>query len=253
MCKSFLINFFRISQISIFFYVSIVVIDLCILIWFSIEESSRKLSVCAVWNLFLIPWHVRFIFLRRFQIVIDRLTVCSRDCRYIKCSFHTSLDLQAVDPTVQDIIHMLNHTEILGVKNISAPLIFINRHVFARTLFLNYRIFPTAWMCTCALIGISSYKIIAQQASSWIGNAHCSMYKCLNFHIIRNICTDLTNLFQRQFTCSYNTFGSETVPESISLIIGIICLCTDVAFDLRADFTGISKDSRVCNDQCIWF
>ena len=148
---------------------------------------------------------------------------------------------------------MLNHTEIFRIKDIGSSLVLVNRHIFARTFFLDYRIFPAAWMRTCALIGISSHQIITQQTSSGIGNAHCTMYKCFDFHIIRNVGTDFPNFFQRQFTCCYDTFGSETIPETISLVVCIICLRTDVAFDLRANFTGISKDSRVCNDQRIRF
>ena len=60
-------------------------------------------------------------------------------------------------------------------------------------------------------------------------------------------------LIKRKFSGCYHTFGSQTVPETISLIIGIICLCADMAFDLRTDFSCISKNTRVCNDQRIWF
>ena len=44
----FLIDLFRKSKISIFSYIGITVIDLCVLIRFSIEKSGRKLTVGTV-------------------------------------------------------------------------------------------------------------------------------------------------------------------------------------------------------------
>ena len=108
-------------------------------------------------------------------------------------------------------------------------------------------------MCTGSLIRISSNQIVAEQASSGIRNTHCSMNKSLDFHIIRNMCTELTDFFQREFPGRYNTFRAELMPETIRLIVCIVCLCTDMALNLRTDLTCIRKDSRVCNDQCIRF
>ena len=158
-----------------------------------------------------------------------------------KSSLHASFNLQAVDTTVQDIIHMLYHTEILGVEDISSSLILKYRHIFTRTFFFHNRIFPTTRMCACPLIRISSNQIIAEQASSGIRNTHCSMNKSLDFHIIRNMFTDLTDFFQRKFPCRYDTFRAELIPETVCLIVCIVCLCTDMAFYFRTNFTGIGK------------
>ena len=75
------------------------------------------------------------------------------------------------------------------------------------------------------------------------------MDKCLDLHIIRNVCTDLTDFLQGKLSGTYHTFRTKIIPETVCLIVGIVGLCTDVAFDLRADFFCIHKDSRICNDQ----
>ena len=222
-------------------------------IWFAIKESCRKLTVRTIGNLFLIPGHICLIFFRSLHIIINCLAISSCNSCHIKSSLHTSFNLQAVDTTVQDIIHMLYHTEILGVEDISSSLILKYRHIFTRTFFFHNRIFPTTRMCACPLIRISSNQIIAEQASSGIRNTHCSMNKSLDFHIIRNMFTDLTDFFQRKFPCRYDTFRAELIPETVCLIVCIVCLCTDMAFYFRTNFTGIGKNSRICNDQCIRF
>ena len=146
---------------------------------------------------------------------------------------------------------MFYHTEILGIKNKSSSLIFKYRHIFSRTLLLHNRIFPSAGMGTGSLIGISSCHKVTEKTSSGIGNAHGAVDKRFNLHILRNMCPDLPDLFQRKLSCTYHTFGTKVIPETVSLIIGIICLCTDVTLNLRADFLCIHKDSRICDDQCV--
>ena len=76
---------------------------------------------------------------------------------------------------------MLDHTKVFGIKNIGSALIFIDRQILSRTFFFYNGIFPTAWMGAGTLIGISSGKIIAEQASARIGNTHCSMDKGFYF------------------------------------------------------------------------
>ena len=146
---------------------------------------------------------------------------------------------------------MLNHAQILGVKDISSSLILKNRHIFTRTLLLDDGILPAARMCTGSLVCISSYQIIAEQAAAGIGNTHRTMYKCFNLHIIRNICTDLLDFLKRKLTCSYDALRSQPIPEFIGFIVCIICLCTDMTLNLRTDFLCIGKNSRICDDQCI--
>ena len=78
------------------------------------------------------------------------------------------------------------------------------------------------------------------------------MNKRLNLTIIWNMCTNLTNLFQRKFSGRNDSFGSQFIPEPISFIVSIIRLGTDVALNLRTNLFCNGKDTRICNNQCIW-
>ena len=146
---------------------------------------------------------------------------------------------------------MFHHAEIFRIENKSSSLIFKYRHVFSRAFLLHNRIFPSAGMGTGSLIGISSCHEVTEKASSGIGNTHCSVDKRLNFHIIRNMCTDFPDFLQRKFSCTYHTLGTKIIPETVCLIVGVVRLCADVALDLRTDLLCVHKDSRICDNQCI--
>ena len=89
---------------------------------------------------------------------------------------------------------MLNHTEILGVKDKGSPLILIHRHILARTRLFHNRIFPPARMGAGALIRVSSGKIIAQKTPAGIGNAHGAMDKAFDLHLLWYMFPDLPDL-----------------------------------------------------------
>ena len=146
---------------------------------------------------------------------------------------------------------MFYHAEILGIENKSPSLIFKYRHIFSRAFLLHNGIFPSARMRTGSLIGVSACHKVTQKASSGVGNTHSSMDKRLNLHVIRNMCPNFPDFLQRKFSCTYHTFCSQIIPETVCLIIGIVRLCTDVALNLRTDFLCIHKDSRICDNQCV--
>ena len=77
------------------------------------------------------------------------------------------------------------------------------------------------------------------------------MNKSLDLHIFRNSASNLANLFQRQFSCCHHSLGSHLIPELVCTIIGVICLSTNVTFDLRTYFFCDLIDSRIRNNQCI--
>ena len=144
---------------------------------------------------------------------------------------------------------MLDHTEILGIENEGASLIFINRQIFAGSGLLHYRVFPAAGMRTRALIGVPACKIITQKAAAGIGNTHGAMNKGLNLHIFRNLPADLPQFLQRQLPGRHHPFCALLIPEPPGQIIGIIGLRADMPLDLRADFFCQHKHARVRNDQ----
>ena len=249
--KPFFCLFFQISQIGIIFCISITVINLRIFIRFSIEKSGRKLTVGTSHNLFFVPVHILLIQLWTFQIIVYRLTVSSCHCCHIQCCFHSSFNFQTVDSGCKHIIHMLDHTQILGIKNVSTSFIFINRHILPGSGLFYNGIFPTARVGTGTLIRISSCKKITEKTSAGIRNTHRSMNKCFNFQVFRNVSADLPDFFQRQFPRTYNSFCPQSIPEIIRSIIGIIRLCTDMALNLRTFFLCDHKYPRVGNDQSI--
>ena len=69
------IALFRSSEIDIVLYIRVAVVDLGLGRRFSKVKTCGKLTVSALSDLFLVPLHVRFIFLRILQIVIDALPV----------------------------------------------------------------------------------------------------------------------------------------------------------------------------------
>ena len=146
---------------------------------------------------------------------------------------------------------MFNHTKIFGIKDIRATLILIYRHIFARSGLFDNRIFPAAWMGTGSLIGISSGKKITQKTSSGIRDTHCTMDKAFNLHLLRDMVSDLSDFFQRQLSCRHDSFGPLLPPEVKSAVIRVICLGTNMPFNLRTDLLCHLEDCRICNNQCI--
>ena len=108
-------------------------------------------------------------------------------------------------------------------------------------------------MCTGALVCIPSYQIIAEQAAARIGNTHCSVNEGLNLHVIRNIGTDLADFLQGKLTGGYHTLRSKLVSETVSLVIDIVGLGTDMALNLRTDLLGIGENTWICYDQGVRF
>ena len=154
------------AKIRIFFYLGVAVIDLGLFTWFAIEKSSGELTIRTVGNLIQIPWHILLIQRRILLVIIDRFAVGTGNRSHIQSCLHTSLNLQTVDSGIDRIRYMFDHAQLLGVEYVGSALILFNRHIFARTGLLHHRLFPAAGMGTCALVGISSCKIVAQQAAS---------------------------------------------------------------------------------------
>ena len=90
---------------------------------------------------------------------------------------------------------MLDHAEILGIENISSALVLIYRHVLARSRLLDNGIFPAAWMCAGSLIRVTAGKEVAEQTSAGVGNAHRTVDETLDLHVLRDMRTDLPDLF----------------------------------------------------------
>ena len=191
---AFSVRLFHCAKIGVILYISIAVVDLGITSRFSKVETCSKFTVGAFSDLFLVPLHICLIKLRIFQIIINGFAVGSCYSRYIQSCFHTSFDLKAVNSRIDQFRNMLDHTKVLGVKDISASFIFIYRHVLSRSGLFYNGIFPAAWMGTGTLVGVTTCKEVTQQTSSGIGNAHSTMDETFNLHIIRDMRADLLDL-----------------------------------------------------------
>ena len=108
-------------------------------------------------------------------------------------------------------------------------------------------------MGTGALVCISARKIVTQQASSGIGDTHCSVDKCLYFKIIWYIITQFSQFIQGKLPCRDNTACSLFVPEIICAVVRVIGLCTDMTFNLRTYFFCNFKNPRIRYDQAVRF
>ena len=183
-------HFFNCTKVDTVLHIGVTVVNLCLLVWFSIIKTSCKLTECACCDFLTVMFHLALIQFLRCIVIINCLPVCPGNNCYIQCCLHTSFYLERVDSCVNHIRDMLNHAEVLGIKDIRASVIFFHWKIFARSLLLHNRIFPTAWMRAGSLICISACKITAEQASSGIRYTHRSMHKCLDLHICRNMFPD---------------------------------------------------------------
>ena len=107
----------------------------------------------------------------------------------------------------------------------------------------------TARMGAGTLVGISSCKIVGQQASSRIRDAHRSVNKGLDFHLIRNMLPDFPDFFQGQLSCRHNALCALLVPELIRSVVRIVCLSTDMPLDFRADLHGDAVHARIGDNE----
>ena len=238
-------------QIRILLHIRITIINLALMIRLPIEKSRSKLPVRTVRDLIPIPLHILLILLRALQIIINRLPIRPCHRRHIQRRLHSSFNLITVNPRIQQIRDMLNHTKIFRVKDISSSLILIHRQILPRSGLFHDRILPPARMGAGALVRISSREIIGQQTSSRVRNTHRPMNKRLDLHLLRNMLPNLFDLRQRQLPRCHDALRPLFIPELIRPIVRIVRLCTDMPLNLRAHFHRNPIHSRIRNNECI--
>ena len=147
---------------------------------------------------------------------------------------------------------MLNHAEILGIINIRSSFVFLNWHIFARSGFLHQMIFPTTGMRARPLIRISACKVIAQQASAGIGNAHCAMHKGFDFHILRNAVANLADFLHRKLTRHHNALCAQLIPHLCGFIVRVVRLRGNMNLHIGNSFLCNRKYTQIGNNQRIY-
>ena len=170
-------------------------------------------------------------------------------------ALHAPFDLQAGKACVVEVRQIRQEAEVLGVEDIRSPFIFDDGEILAWPLFFDDVVLEAAALdtFTAVRVAVALGEIIAQQAAAGIGNAHGAMNKGLNLQIVRNIRPQFLQFFHGKFPCGNHTFCTLTIPEPIGLIIGIIGLCADMAFNLRTNFLRNLKYTRIRNNQGIRF
>ena len=105
-------NLFCDSKICVLPDIGVAVINLCLFRWFSKEKSSCKLPIGTIRDLVQIPRHILPVKLRIFLIIINCFPVCSRYSCHIQSRFHSSFDLEAVNPRIDKLRNMFDHAEV---------------------------------------------------------------------------------------------------------------------------------------------
>ena len=103
-----------------------------------------------------------------------------------------------------------------------------------------------------AAIRISSYEVVAQKATSGVGNTHGTMDEGLNLHLLRDMGTDVLNLCKGQLTGSNHTGGSHIPPEIKGSVIGVVGLGTDMNLNIGIQrILGNHEHTGICNQDRI--
>ena len=84
-----------------------------------------------------------------------------------------------------------------------------------------------------------------------MGNAHRSVNKSLDLHLLRDVLPDLFQLIQGQFSGCHHPGCSLRIPEIVGRVVGAVGLGADMYVDLRADFPGDGEHTRIRDDQRI--
>ena len=78
------------------------------------------------------------------------------------------------------------------------------------------------------------------------------MYESFYLQIIRNVLSYTLNLSERKLPCTDNSFYSHIVPELVSHVVCIVCLCTDMYLHIRHNLSCQTKYSRISYKHCIY-
>ena len=121
-------------------------------------EARCKIPVCALFDLAHVPVHPGLILLLALEIIVYGAPVGPCDRRHIEGRLHASFDLEAVYPCPGKLRQVSDHTEVPGIEDIGASLIFFDREILARPGLFRHGILPSAGVGAGAAIGVPSCK-----------------------------------------------------------------------------------------------
>ena len=123
---------------------------------------------------------------------------------------------------------MLDHAEILRVKDIGAALVLNHREILTRTGLLDETVLPATRMGAGTPVRIAAGQEITEHAASGVGHAHRAMHEGLDVHLLRNMLTQFPDLVQAQLTCTDDSLRAELPPEEEGLPVRVVRLGRDV-------------------------
>src|SRR5690606_12448184 len=118
------------------------------------EKPCIKRSISCLIN-FIKPFLLQLVMLGIIEISINSLSVRIYDRCNIMNALHSTLNLKAVDPHLNEIRNMLNHAQILRAHCTWVFALFINWRSLAQQV-----LFPATGLAAATTIGISIRKVI---------------------------------------------------------------------------------------------
>ena len=184
-------------------------------------------------------------------IGVDRGTVCTGDTGCIVRSFVTALNLERGNTGLDQLRNVLDHAHILGVIQVGAASVLLNREELPRTLLLHQRIIPAARLCTCAVVGVAAGHVLRDQAAAGVRNAHGTMNEGLNLEFLRGFGTDFGDLLKGKLTREHDTLGAFIRPVVCRLVVKDAGLSRDVHRNLGRVSARHAQHAYVRDDECV--
>ena len=189
--------------------------------------------------------------LRIGKISIGRRAVCAGHAGRVIRGLVAALDFEGIDASLDKLRNVLDHAHILGIIQIGAAAVLLDREKFAGTLFLHQGVIPAAGLCTRAVVCITAGHVLRNQAAAGIGNAHCAVDKGLDFQRFWRFGTDFSDLLKRELACEDDAFSAHVRPEVCSLGIENAGLGRDVHRNLGRVSARHAKHAYIRDDECV--
>ena len=177
------------------------------------------------------------------------------DDRNVIGRFGSAFDLVAVNACCGQLVDVVDHAEILCVKDIAALLVLEDRIELIGALFFHQVVAPAAWLGAFSAVGVTVYKVLRQQAPSRKADAHCAVYKDLDLKILWRLCAYLGDLLERELTGEHDSLGAHIVKRTSGGVVhyprlggNMYLHIGDVLF-YKGQGSDVGSDKRI--DACV--
>ena len=151
---------------------------------------------------------------------IQDMPIGVHDRRDVICTLDTTLDLDAVNPRRFEIVEMLEHHEVLGVHDVGAMAVFLDRKVLAGAFLLLEHVVPSARLGAVPPVGIAPGEIRADQATTRIGHAHGPVDEDLELEVAWDARAYGGDLRQRELPRKDDASRAELIPLQRGEMVG---------------------------------